>query len=85
MDVEQHHLGLLGEDLETIGQVERQLRLAARLIGACWYSAWVDAGQPDLSRLPKLAPLMPAQRLALEAEEAAALAPGRGVGPGHEE
>lgn len=34
------------------GQVERQLRLAARLIGAFWYSAWVDAGQPDLSALP---------------------------------
>ena len=66
------------------GQVERQMRLAARLIGAFWYSAWVDAGQPDLSKLPKLAPLTPAQRLAQEQAELAAAGAGVTV-PGHEE
>ena len=55
------------------GQVERQLRLAARLIGAFWYSAWVDAGQPELGSLPAKLP---------EAPEAPEPAVG---GPGHEE
>lgn len=36
------------------GQVERQMRLATRLVGAFWFTCWVDAGQPDLNNLPKL-------------------------------
>lgn len=66
------------------GQVERQMRLAARLIGACWYSAWVDAGQPELGNLPRQSSAAEAQRLAQEAKEAT-LAPLEGVGTGHEE
>lgn len=31
------------------GMVERQMRKAIHTIGSYWYSAWVDAGQPDLS------------------------------------
>ena len=58
------------------GQVERQLRLAARLIGAFWYSAWVDAGQPELSQLPAQLP---------EAPEPAVTVPVGGSVPGHEE
>ena len=58
------------------GQVERQLRLAARLIGAFWYSAWVDAGQPDLGQLPAKLP---------EAPEPAGAVPVGVSGPGHEE
>ena len=66
------------------GQVERQLRYAARLIGAFWYTCWVDAGQPDLSKLPAQ-PSAPEQlRLAQEARQAAAAAPVPNV-PGHEE
>ncbi len=33
------------------GMVERQMRAAVKMIGNCWYSAWVDAGQPDLKQL----------------------------------
>lgn len=36
---------------ELHGQVERQIRQAIRMIGSFWYTAWVDAGQPDLSIL----------------------------------
>lgn len=33
------------------GQVERQMRKSIKMIGDFWYTAWVDAGQPDLSDL----------------------------------
>lgn len=33
------------------GMVERQMRTCIRNVGSFWYSAWVDAGQPDLKRL----------------------------------
>jgi hypothetical protein len=33
------------------GMVERQMRLAIHATGNFWYTAWVDAGQPDLDRL----------------------------------
>ena len=33
------------------GQVERQMRASIKQIGDFWYTAWVDAGQPDLQRL----------------------------------
>jgi len=33
------------------GMVERRMRGAILSIGSFWYSAWVDAGQPDLRRL----------------------------------
>jgi len=65
------------------GQVERQMRYAARLIGAFWYSAWVDAGQPDLSQLPQQPSAQEQARLAAE-EKAAAGAPEKVVA-GHEE
>ena len=31
--------------------VERRLRAAILMVSGVWYTAWVDAGQPDLSRL----------------------------------
>ncbi|MFD2786110.1 zinc dependent phospholipase C family protein [Hymenobacter rubripertinctus] len=65
------------------GQVERQLRLAVRLVGAFWYTAWIDAGQPDLSTLPRTPSEKEQQRLALEAKQLEA-APVKVV-PGHEE
>ncbi|WP_231427304.1 zinc dependent phospholipase C family protein [Pedobacter sp. Leaf250] len=34
--------------------VERQMRSAIMEIGSFWYSAWVDAGQPELKNLVKL-------------------------------
>ena len=33
------------------GMVERQMRTCIRRLGGFWYSAWVDAGQPDLKKL----------------------------------
>lgn len=33
------------------GMVERQMRAAIRMTGSFWYTAWVDAGQPDLKKL----------------------------------
>ncbi|HTH54624.1 MAG TPA: zinc dependent phospholipase C family protein [Cyclobacteriaceae bacterium] len=33
------------------GMVERQMRASVLMIGSLWYSAWVDAGQPDLRLL----------------------------------
>ena len=31
------------------GMVEARFRRAVRTLGSCWYTAWVDAGQPALS------------------------------------
>ena len=65
------------------GQVERQMKLAVRLAGAFWYTAWVDAGQPDLDKLPRTPSEKEQQRLALEAKQLEA-APVRAAA-GHED
>ena len=31
------------------GMVERRLRQAIHITASCWYTAWINAGQPDLS------------------------------------
>lgn len=31
--------------------IERRMRDAIRAVGSVWYTAWVDAGQPDLSKM----------------------------------
>ncbi|WP_245326221.1 zinc dependent phospholipase C family protein [Hymenobacter wooponensis] len=66
------------------GQVERQMRLALRLVGAFWYTAWVDAGQPDLDKLPRAPSRKEQERLALEAKQLLEPAP-KAPAPGHEE
>ncbi|WP_018619218.1 zinc dependent phospholipase C family protein [Spirosoma luteum] len=38
------------------GQVERQMRASVRMVGDFWYTAWVDAGQPDLKVLARYQP-----------------------------
>jgi hypothetical protein len=38
------------------GMVERQMRSAIRMIGDLWFTAWVEAGQPDLSALINYTP-----------------------------
>lgn len=35
------------------GQVERRMRASIIAIGSFWFSAWVDAGQPDLDKFVK--------------------------------
>ncbi len=32
------------------GQIERQMRSAIQMVADFWFTAWVDAGQPDLNR-----------------------------------
>jgi hypothetical protein len=34
-----------------LGMVERQMRASIRMTGSLWFTAWVDAGQPDLDKL----------------------------------
>jgi hypothetical protein len=31
--------------------VERRMRIAVKTVGSFWFTAWVDAGQPDLSKI----------------------------------
>lgn len=38
------------------GMVERRLRAAILAVGSVWYTAWVDAGQPDLTKLQNIPP-----------------------------
>ena len=38
------------------GMVERRLRAAISAVGSIWYTAWVDAGQPDLRNLQNTPP-----------------------------
>lgn len=33
------------------GMVERQMRRSVKMVGDLWYTAWVDAGRPDLQQL----------------------------------
>ena len=38
------------------GMVEHQMRGAIKMIGDFWYTAWVDAGQPDIKELIQYVP-----------------------------
>ncbi|MES2589685.1 MAG: zinc dependent phospholipase C family protein [Bacteroidota bacterium] len=38
------------------GMVERRMRQAILAVGSFWYTAWVDAGQPDLTKLQNIPP-----------------------------
>jgi hypothetical protein len=38
------------------GMVERRMRAAIHAVSSAWYTAWVDAGEPDLSKMD--APIM---------------------------
>jgi len=38
------------------GMVERQMQRAIKMIGDFWYTAWVDAGQPDLKAMINYTP-----------------------------
>jgi hypothetical protein len=65
------------------GMVQRRMRLAVLNIGSYWYSAWVDAGQPDLKKLTDSLPNTAAkQKLAHEMAlyKAGKLAPLPGLG-----
>ncbi len=38
-------------DLMIKGQVERRMRESISMVGSLWYTAWVNAGKPDLQKL----------------------------------
>ncbi len=50
--------------------VERRMRTAVLWVGSFWYSAWVDAGQPNLNKLVDH-PLTATEAAALATEQAA--------------
>jgi len=50
------------------GMVERQMRLSIMEVGNFWFTAWVDAGQPDLDKLIAM-PLTVDQKQKLLLEE----------------
>lgn len=39
------------------GMVEARMQAAILAVGSAWYTAWVDAGKPDLKNLKKIDPL----------------------------
>ncbi len=51
------------------GMIECRMRSAILAVGSYWYSAWVDAGQPDLNKLIKQ-PLDETEKRKLQQEEA---------------
>ncbi len=48
--------------------VERRLRSSILSVGSYWYSAWVNAGQPDLDKLIKQ-PLSNIEKFRIQREE----------------
>lgn len=48
------------------GMMERRMRAAIHATGSAWYTAWVDAGQPDLSKMD--VPLLTPEELEEETE-----------------
>jgi hypothetical protein len=65
------------------GMVESRMNAAIRRLGDIWYSAWVDAGQPDLMRFDQREVSDSLKRV-LKAEEEMWKAGGRGFGREHE-
>jgi hypothetical protein len=51
------------------GMIQRRIRSSILSVGSFWYSAWVDAGQPDLDKLIAVQ-LTPGKKKELEHEEA---------------
>lgn len=51
------------------GMVQRRMRASILSVGSFWFSAWVDAGQPDLDKLIAK-PLSPEQKTQVNKEEA---------------
>lgn len=48
------------------GMVERRMRSSIKMVGDIWYTAWVDAGQPDLTKLGDYKPQETADTLAVQ-------------------
>lgn len=65
------------------GMVERQMRRSVKMVGDFWYSAWVDAGKPDLEALIGYTPSE--EELEARRRELAEWRESRYEGRGHEE
>jgi protein tyrosine phosphatase len=39
-------------DKKLKGMIETRMRMSIFTVASFWYSAWVDSGQPDLTKLP---------------------------------
>ena len=50
------------------GMIENRWRASIHTIGSLWYTAWVDAGQPDMSK-PGVIEWTDAEKKAMEEEE----------------
>ncbi len=51
------------------GMIQRRMRSSILSVGSFWFSAWVDAGQPDLNKLIDK-PLTAGQKMQIDREEA---------------
>ena len=51
------------------GQIERRMKSAVISIGSFWYTAWIDAGQPDLSRFMKNIPVIESDSLNADSQK----------------
>lgn len=63
------------------GQVEERMRKAIHAIASCWYTAWVDAGQPDLRKLNQ--PVLTEQDQGRQTEEEILFRQGKIKGRAH--
>ena len=52
------------------GMVERRMRVAIKAVGSYWYTAWVNAGQPNMKKLINKSQ-NPTDKAKAEKEEAA--------------
>lgn len=55
-------------DLMIKGQVERRMRESIIMVGSIWYTAWVNAGKPDLEKLGQTE-ISDSLRLVMQQEE----------------
>jgi hypothetical protein len=63
------------------GMVEERMRLAILAVGSAWYTAWVDAGSPNLDQLDE--PVYSKQELEQMAEEEKKVREGKILGREH--
>ena len=55
-------------DLLIKGQVERRMKQSIIMVGSLWYTAWVNAGKPNLDKLGQ-ADISDSLKIAMQKEE----------------
>ena len=71
-------------DLLIKGQVERRMRESIMMVGSMWYTAWVNAGKPNLEKLGKQE-VSDSLKIVLQNEEALYLELKNKSAKGHED